>query len=445
MNNFLIYILQSGISLALFYCIYSVFLRKETYFNLNRAFLLGATILAMILPLIEIPLSGYMVSGNYTVWLNEVVVSPASSEGFSLQYFSPLRFLFLIYFAGAVYLSLRFLARIGRLLYFISRNKPVKEGKNRLIFINSDIAPFSFFNYIILNKYAHDRSQTEKIIAHEKIHIEQKHSLDLLLLELVIVLQWFNPFAWLIKKSLKDQHEYLADQGVLKIGFDKGEYLQLLMSHTFGMSFSTIANSFNHSQIKNRFTMITKKQSQKSASAKLFLILPAIAVLIYLFSFSLNEPVIGQTNSMAQTKLQGEDDKVYTVVDQIPEFPGGEEARIKFMTENITYPKEALKNGIQGRVFVTFVVEKDGKITNVKVLKGIGGGCDEEAARVISMMPSWTPGKKKGKPVRVQFNMPVQFKLDKKETESGTVPPPPPKSMDKAPSQQPAPRAADKK
>ena len=107
-------------------------------------------------------------------------------------------------------------------------------------------------------------------------------------------------------------------------------------------------------------------------------------------------------------------------------FPGGEDARIKFMSENLTYPKEAVKNGIQGKVFVTFVVEKDGKITNVKALRGIGGGCDEEAVRVISMMPNWVPGKQKGKPVRVQFNIPVQFKLEKKTDKSGTVPPPPP-------------------
>lgn len=107
-----------------------------------------------------------------------------------------------------------------------------------------------------------------------------------------------------------------------------------------------------------------------------------------------------------------DENEVFTVVEEVPSFPGGDDARMQYIQENIVYPKLAKDSGIQGTVFVTFVVEKDGEITNVKILRGIGGGCDEECLRVVREMPKWIPGKQKGEPVRVRFNMPIRFKLD---------------------------------
>jgi len=115
---------------------------------------------------------------------------------------------------------------------------------------------------------------------------------------------------------------------------------------------------------------------------------------------------------MGNSNEEAEEVQIFTVVESMPGFPGGEEARITYLNENIKYPQMARESGIQGRVFVTFVVERDGRVTDVKVLRGIGGGCDEEAVRVIQNMPSWEPGKQRGKPVRVQFNMPILFKLN---------------------------------
>ena len=117
------------------------------------------------------------------------------------------------------------------------------------------------------------------------------------------------------------------------------------------------------------------------------------------------------------TKVDVEDEEsaeerqIFMVVESMPEFPGGEGALHQYLAENIKYPQMAKESGIQGRVFVTFVVERDGRVTDVKVIRGIGGGCDEEAIRVVQGMPKWTPGKQRGKPVRVQFNLPVKFTL----------------------------------
>jgi protein TonB len=187
--------------------------------------------------------------------------------------------------------------------------------------------------------------------------------------------------------------------------------------------------------------MMTKAKTKKSALLKMVFIIPAAVVLTLLFSISITDRVIAQSdsdvkkveNAQEPVKKAQKDGDVFRVVEVMPKFPGGDEARIKYMVENIKYPEAARKNGITGTVFVQYVVEKDGSITGVKVLRGIGGGCDEEAMRVIENMPNWEPGLEKGKPVRTQFNMPISFKLDgkgEKESKNGEVkdPPPPPKS-----------------
>ncbi|MEZ5195845.1 MAG: energy transducer TonB [Bacteroidales bacterium] len=191
--------------------------------------------------------------------------------------------------------------------------------------------------------------------------------------------------------------------------------------------------------------MMTKSKTQNFALLKMAFILPLAMVLALIFSASVSERIIAQESmsdkelKAEQFKQQKQESDVYTEVEKMPEYPGGDDARIKFLVENIKYPAEARKNGVRGTVFVAFIVEKDGEISNVKALKGIGGGCDEEAVRVISMMPNWKPGMQKGKPVRVQFNMPIKFNLDhggEKEVKKGEekkdgVPPPPPKSDSK--------------
>jgi protein TonB len=124
------------------------------------------------------------------------------------------------------------------------------------------------------------------------------------------------------------------------------------------------------------------------------------------------ETVVEEYIPVEEEEEEAEEAQIFTVVESMPGFPGGDEARIKYLNENINYPQMARESGIQGRVFVTFVVERDGSVTDVRVLRGIGGGCDEEAVRVIKNMPKWNPGKQRGKPVRVQFNMPILFKLN---------------------------------
>jgi TonB family protein len=161
----------------------------------------------------------------------------------------------------------------------------------------------------------------------------------------------------------------------------------------------------------------------------MILILPVSIIISMIFSITLPAKLIAQEpekampvkkeNSKEEKSVQNGD--IFTVVEKMPSYPGGDEARIKFFTENIKYPQEARQKGITGTVFVTYIVEEDGSVTNVKILRGIGSGCDEEALRVVSLMPKWNPGMQRGKPVRTQFNIPIKFSLskgDKKDQES---------------------------
>ena len=306
------------------------------------------------------------------------------------------------------------------------------EGIN-FVFVGSRYLPFSFFNLIFINRDETNRKNFHEIVAHEKVHIRQMHSLDIILTELLIILQWFNPVVWFYRNSLKSVHEYLADEGVLLAGCSKISYQKALISQTLRIRINDLTNNFNHSLLAKRFIMMTKQKSNRLARLKVMLAVPAAFTLAVLFTLS---PVM---NSLAQVdkKLKppkeapvpppvpptpsglevlspesDDDEGIFTLVEKMPEFPGGNAALMKYMEENIKYPEEARKKGIKGNVYVSFIVEKDGKISGVKVLRGIGGGCDEEAVRVIQNMPAWTPGQNRGQAVRTKFNIPLKFMLN---------------------------------
>ena len=295
-----------------------------------------------------------------------------------------------------------------------------------------------------------------KYFNHEMEHIKQRHSIDLIIMELLLIIQWFNPFAWFIGRSIKTNHEFLADEGVLQNGFSKLDYQELLLTQATGIQVNDLTNNFNISLLKTRIIMMTKTRSTVWAKCKIMFALPAFMVVLFLFSSSSFDQLMAQTESpnaksgstkpivvKADSKSSGQSqtqtsknetkkqqvkyttpvvvsdkktsngEPYYTVVEQQPTFVGGQDGLIKFLRENIKYPEEALKKGIVGKVFLTFVVMADGKVSDVKILRGVGGGCDEEALRVVKMMPNWNPGTTKGKPVNVEFNLPINFQLDK--------------------------------
>jgi len=441
MDKLVLYLLQSGISLILLYAIYWLFLSRDTFFHINRVYLVSSVLFSLIFPLMPINLSLSGANETYMVMLDTIVINASKLQPAVSSHLNTFQIITIIYLTGLSIFLLRFMFQIGQLILIIRKNGISHHEGLNIVFIDRNYAPFSFFGLIFINRKKLTEQSIKEIIDHEQVHIKQRHTVDLILFEVMTILQWFNPFIWFFRNSLKSVHEYLADEGVLLKGYNAINYQKLLLQQSTGIQVNDLTNNFNHSLIKKRIIMMTKTKSTFFARLKLLLVTPVAFLLVVAFTASPMIKTMAQSDKTLKIqkasdvkKNQPQKDAVFTVVEQMPVYPGGDEARMQYVASNIKYPEEARKQGVQGTVYITFVIEKDGSVSDVSVLRGIGGGCDEEAVRVISSMPAWTPGKQRGKPVRVQFNMPIKFNLGSEEKiEKGAAndktPPPPPKEI----------------
>lgn len=423
MNDLYVYGFQSALMMLLLYAVYWVLLRQDTFHKQNRYYLIGSLVLSVIIPLLKIPMNSAVELSAVQV-LEPVIVIPGNAvAGFQRNLVSQ-EVILLVYLLGSILFFCRFAYQLIRLLVLVRKYGIVRYKGLKLVLIDKEYTPFSIFNLIIINRKLFKTNQFDKIIEHEKTHVIQWHSLDLMLMEFLQIALWFNPALWLYRRAITQTHEYLADEKVLSMGHETVDYQQLLLNQTFGMQFILLSNKFNHSLIKKRFIMMTKKRSEKTNLFKWMFILPAVVLFSFAFSLSFSGTALAQ--SEAQTAVDNEsvvkteplafampqDEPAFTVVEKMPEYPGGKEAMYKFIVNNIKYPEEARKNGIQGTVYVNFIVEKNGKLSNIRALKGVNEELDKEALRVVSEMPKWKPGLEKGNPVRVVFNLPISYKLD---------------------------------
>jgi TonB family protein len=459
MNEIVLYLTKSLLTGMLFFGFYHFFMRKETYLSLNRYYLLATAILMAILPLLGsiLPLNLSLPGSEKPLPLITLPVVEITGERIitTEQQKAILDWAMISYLVVTLAMLGGLLFSIYRIIRFYrSAIKAEKMDKN-IFLINDGKSPFSFLGRIFIPRHYADHPQLSNILIHENAHINQKHLLDLVILELLSSVFWFNPFFFLVKRAMREVHEYLADREVIRQGIETLTYQQLLFNEVSGNPQYIIANNFNL-LTKKRIVMLIKKSGQLAAvriGALLpFIIAAGLAVaMIQVQSLSAqNEappippqsatvipappalpevaavpeppapPVVVEPVAITQEPQKPEkksaknenENEVFTVVEDPPQFPGGQDALTKYMISSIKYPDEARKAGIQGTVYVTYVVEPDGSITNVKVLRGIDKSCDVEAARVIREMPKWKPGKQRGKAVRVQFNMPIKFTLD---------------------------------
>ncbi|MEI7980830.1 MAG: M56 family metallopeptidase [Bacteroidota bacterium] len=424
MNDLLIYLFKASCCMGALYLVYSLLLRRETFFRINRCYLLLVPLVSLAIPLLPslqiIPSS----PGIFRTMLEPVMIKSGQTidkDGFAIPVPDLLTIIFL---SGFLFFALRFIVRLVHLFSLIDRGWVNRSGGARIAVLPGKNAPFSFFNMIFIPESMVDQDSIKTILVHETVHIRQAHTFDLVLTECLSTLMWFNPFIWLIRRELRTIHEYLADQGVIRKGIPTAEYQQLLFTESTGLTFSTIASSFNFSTLKKRMIMMTKKPSNRWAAGKLAITVPVILALGLLFS-----PVkyiaaqSGDKQKQAKTtetipkqasdkSAQAGSSKDNVTPDVMPKYPGGDDARMKFMLENIKYPEKAKRDTIQGKVFIQFVVEPDGTLTNFKIMRGIGGGCDEEALRVVKLMPKWIPAQKNGKSVKTEFVFPIKFALN---------------------------------
>lgn len=418
----LIPFVQINLFLIIFYAIYWLFLRKETFHQVNRFYLLASSILSVMLPFSDLSsvktwaVTGEIQSLIYAYNLPELVVSQNTDHKLNWVLIISILYLTIV---ALLFLKLAFgVARA----YAIIQSPSFKESN-----------AFSFFGIIKIDKkLPHFRT----IRAHERVHTIQLHFLDLFFFELLNVVFWCNPVVYLYKFTIKNLHEFLADQEASRTLPSVADYATLLLSKQFKIAPEHLFVQQFHkkSTLKIRIQMLLKGKSNNWAILKYGVVAPILFMAVLVSSVScsdnsVNEPVeidilkeekVGippppppaPPIDVADAALKIQKREIFTAVEQNPEFVGGQAKMYQYLGENIKYPDDAQRANISGRVFVKFVVEDDGSIGDVNVMKGIGFGCDEEAIRVVKSMPKWKPGVQNGKNVRVYYNMPIVYKLD---------------------------------
>lgn len=446
MGVFFIYILKSSVCLVLFYLFFRLLLSKETFHRFNRMALLGVLFFSLLIPCIEVTtrhqveVQQAVLSIEQLLLMAELEATPANAGAVQeTSAISWVQIVLLVYLAGILFLACRNIYSLICLFRLIHSGKHEKLEKGvTLVVHNQEIAPFSWMKYIVISWKDLEENGRE-ILIHEMAHIHHHHSVDLLVADICIFFQWFNPGAWLLKQELQNIHEYEADETVINEGVNAKEYQLLLIKKAVGTRLYSMANSFNHSKLKKRITMMLKEKSNPWARLKYLYVLPLAAIAVTAFarpeiSEKMEEISAVKVNDLAEivqekvlqdtvkvSKDEKKDDLVvsgvkskeeeeiviFEVVEQMPEYPGGMSALQKYLSEKIA--GSPMKGKAGGRVMVGFTVAETGKIKNVRVLQSDEASLNQEAERIVSEMPDWIPGKQRGRPVPVKYTVPIRF------------------------------------
>lgn len=421
----LAYFLKINVAIALFYAFYRLFFYKDTFFTWRRAALLCFFAISAVYPLLNIqtwiteqePMVA-MADLYADIVLPEFTITPeqATSDWKTLL----LQTVGFAYWGMVIVLAIRFFIQLAGIIRLAFRCRKAKIGNTNVHLLRQASGPFSFFHWIFIHPTSHTEDELSEILTHEQTHANQWHSIDVLVSEIVCIFCWFNPFAWLMRSEMRINHEYLADRKVVTSGYDRKTY----QYHLLGLkqnqpAAANLYNNFSVLPLKNRIKMLNRKRTRNIMRSKYLMFIPVTALLI-LFSNCTNTGKEESTEEKAEVKYvptEVEPDTVdianavFDMVEEMPEFKGGNKALMDYLAANLQYPKGAETKGTQGRVIVQFIVNTDGSIDNAKVLRSVDPELDAEALRVINGMPKWKPGTQKGEPVRVKYTVPVVFRL----------------------------------
>jgi len=440
MNDALMYFLEVNIAIALFYLFYRLFFAGDTFWKTRRYYMLFSILLSFVYPFLSIenwlqkqePVQKLIV--NYATLPEFTVTAVQETSVFSLG-----NILMAIYGLVVLILLVRFIIQLVSILS-IRLHGTVKMVQNtRIIAIDKEVTPFSFFRLVFMNPELHNEHETKEILAHELTHVRQGHSFDVLLSEVLTIILWLNPATWLLKREIRQNLEFLADNKVLESGFDSQTYQYHLLQLSYQTPEHKLGNKFNVSPLKKRIIMMNQKKSAKASLLKYSLIVPLALALVVssnaqtvinkakkaLTTTTTKEVKATEKKSMtAPAKSSGEltdpvkvvenveDEKTWDVVEKMPQYPGGEQEMMGYLGRNIRYPVEAQKSGTQGKVIASFVVSSTGKVIHPEILRSVDPYLDKEAIRVISTFPNFVPGEQNGKKVAVRYTLPVVFKLE---------------------------------
>ena len=488
------YLLKVNVAFVLFYAFYRLFFYKDTFFKLRRAILLAFFGLALFYPLLNIqdwvrqqePIADVIYM--YSAMLPEATAKADAAA--SVDWYGwLLGSLGFIYWGIVAFLCGRFLVQLSSILWLAHTSERVVIHETPVYALRKAAGPFSFFRMVFLHPESHSDKETDEILTHECTHVSQWHSIDVILSEMMCMACWFNPFVWLLKREVRHNLEYLADNTVIQSGYDSKSYQYQLLGLAHHQSVTTLYNSFNVLHLKNRIMMMNKKRSPGIVRTKYLIFIPLVGILMLLSNIEAvarltvrlaneatvsnamvtatgilvdetGQPLIGASvvvkggkertitdkkgafslevpaNAILRCSYQGREsqevlaadmtnnthlslssksremnEQVFTVVEKMPSFPGGDAELLKYIATNIKYPKESQDNGEQGRVICSFIVGRDGSVNNPEVLRGVTPLLNEEAVRVINTMPRWNPGMQRGKAVAVKYTVPITFRL----------------------------------
>lgn len=449
MNAIIVYCLKVNIAIALFYLFYRLFFANDTFWKTRRFYLLFSILLSLTYPFLSIEtwlekqdtIKTAVMSYNL---LPEITVNAGVEAGF----WNAGTIISGIYLLVVSVLLVRMAFQLLSILNMRLRGKKALVQDVEVIVLTQKLTPFSFFSSVFLNPSLHNERETREILAHELTHVRQGHSYDVLISEVFTILFWYNPASWLMKRDMRQNLEFLADNHVISSGFDSRIYQYHLLQLSYQMPEVTLGNKFNVSPLKKRITMMNQQKSSKAGLLKYALIVPlALALIIssnaqtivnkakkvvdakpsttkvvdkksetIFIEHKTNIPAVeqGVISETPKVSSQNNDDKVFQVVEKMPQYPGGDNALFEFLGKNIKYPVEAMKTGTQGRVIVRFIVGADGVVRNTEVVRSVDPALDAEALRVVNSMPKWTPGEQNNEKVAVYYVLPINFKLEGK-------------------------------
>ena len=453
----LAYFLKINVAIALFYAFYRLFFHKDTFFHWRRTALLCFFGISLLYPLLNIqewikeqePMVA-MADLYATIILPEQIIEAPQETTANWQELIP-QILGFIYWTGVLLLALRFLIQLGSIirLHFLCPKSTIQGS--RVHILKKGTGPFSFFHWIFIHPESHTESEISEIITHEETHARQYHSADVLVSEIMCTFCWFNPFVWLMKREVRGNLEYMADNRVLEAGHDSKSYQYHLLGLAHQKSAITLSNSFNVLPLKNRITMMNKKRTKEIGRTKYLLFIPLALALMIVSNI---EAVARTTKSIAQEVMQTVEEQmepenavavkestsspqtanhisqpqesgiaeqpaqeesrvqiVFEVVEKMPEFPDGVRNMNHFINSHLRYPVIAQENGTQGQVIAQFVIQADGTLSDLKIVKSVDPLLDAEAMRVIKEMPKWQPGKQRGIAVATRVTVPIRFRL----------------------------------
>ena len=451
MSACLIYSLQAIILQALFVIVFEIFFEKETFFKANRIYLIGSLILSFIIPLIEIPIN-LIDQEQAIIQLKEIVITRNNSVFNIDEKASAYSFIFIIYLIGFLIFFGLFFYKLIKIFSLIKSSKHFKNNQSNLFYIENSNQAFSFFNFIFIGT---DNQNFDVIVKHELVHAKQWHSLDILIVEILKIVFWFNPILYHYHKRFIELHEFEAD--MKSANEDKKKYFEVLLCQILNCNSISLTNNFyNQSLIKKRIVMLQKSKSKRRGIAKYLVVIPVVVLSMTVFSTTIVaqevkkiEKVVGnkpnettetapnQTTKTPSTMVKMEpkvntevkveeisDDIPFVVMDQIPLFPDcvGVEKSAQFdcfhtqmqqhIKQNFTYPVEAMKKNIQGRIMIEYLINKNGDVEILRVRGPVNSELlQEEAKRIISLLPKFIPGKQKGKIIGVKHVIPITFKI----------------------------------